>query len=272
VYHAAGHVSILSDEWPLLHAVNVVGTQNVVEACLRCGVKRLIHFSSIHALDLAPENGVVDESAPLVGADCHVPYSRSKADGERAVRAGIARGLDAVILNPTALIAPHDYRPSHQGQVLLALAQRRLPALVSGGFDWVDARDVAEAAMRAEASAPADRRYVLSGHWLSAQDLAETVQEITGVRAPRLVAPMSLVWSIAPLYTKLARVMRVRPLFTRVALEVLRSPCTMSHRRAAQALGYRPRPFNETLADTLQWFAESGRLARPLPQRSLEAV
>jgi dihydroflavonol-4-reductase len=272
VYHAAGHVSILDDEWPLLCAVNVEGARNVVEACLRCGVKRLIHFSSIHALELVPGGCFVDESAPLVKSTCLVPYSRSKAEGERAVRAGMARGLDAVVLYPTAMVGPHDYRPSHQGQFLLALARRRLPALVDGGFDWVDVRDVADGAIRAAESALVGARYLLSGHWVTAQDLAATVQRITGVRAPRLVAPRSVAWFVAPLFTKLARVMKVRPLFTRMALDALCSQFTASHERATQDLGYCPRPFQETLSASLKWFAESGQLARPLVGEPGEAL
>lgn len=59
------------------------------------------------------------------------------------------RGLDAVILAPTAIIGPYDFRPSHFGQLLLALAQGRMPALVVGEFDWVDARDAVAASLAA---------------------------------------------------------------------------------------------------------------------------
>ena len=180
VYHAAGYISLVSGEWSRLHAVNVVGTRNVVEACLRCGVRRLVHFSSIHAMDLNPERAQIDESTPLVAEGGVPPYSLSKAEGEREVQEGIANGLDAVILNPTAILGPHDYAPSHQGEVLLALARRMLPALVEGGFDWVDARDVAKGALSAAVRGTAGARYILSGHWVSVRELARLVGSITG--------------------------------------------------------------------------------------------
>jgi dihydroflavonol-4-reductase len=66
VYHLAAHISILKEDWPLLKSVNIVGTRNVVEACLRCGVRRLIYFSSIHTVTQKPENIPVDETRPLV--------------------------------------------------------------------------------------------------------------------------------------------------------------------------------------------------------------
>jgi dihydroflavonol-4-reductase len=276
VYHCAGYVSILEDEWPILHEINVLGTRNVVEACLQRGVRRLLHFSSIHALELTcEESGLVDESRSLVQSTSSSSYAFSKAEGEREVRRGCSRGLDAVILNPTAMIGPHDYRPSHQGQVLLWLAHGRLPALVNGGFDWVDVRDVVRGAMLAEARAPAGAKYLLSGHWVSARDLAATVEAVTGVRAPRFVCPMFLAQLAAPLFTVGAHLIGVRPLYTRVALDALslpRSGRTVSHQRAARELGYRPRAFRQTLLDTFEWLSETGRLSRPLSQLSPEVA
>jgi len=272
VYHAAGHISIQRDEWPLLHAINVLGTRHVVEACLHCGVERLVHFSSIHALDLTPDAAPVDESCPLVASAHGAPYSFSKAEGERAVGQGIARGLDAVILSPTAMLGPHDYKPSHQGQMLLALAHRRLPALVRGGFDWVDVRDVAEGALLARARAPAGVRYILSGRWASVRDLALAVEAVTGVRAPRLVCPMSVARMVAPLFTLLAPLVGARPIFTPMALDALRVGRNICHDRAHRELGYRARPLRQTLEDAYVWFAQAGRLGVALPQLPVEAA
>ena len=109
VYHLAANISLLMDEWPLLELVNVIGTRNVVEACLRSGVRRLVHFSSSHALVQEPMDIPVDESHPLVESQGCPPYDRSKAAGEKAVCKGIERGLDAIIIYPTAIIGPHDY-------------------------------------------------------------------------------------------------------------------------------------------------------------------
>ena len=258
VYHAAAQISLLPHEQPLLEATNVVGTRHVVEACLYCGVHRLVHFSSIHALVQEPLDIPVDESRPLAEARRHAPYDRSKAAGEKEVRKGIAQGLDAIILNPTAMIGPYDYRPSHFGEVLLSLSQRRLLALVEGGFDWVDVRDVVQGALRAEKRAPIGARYLLSGHWVSLRDLATTVEEITQVRAPWFVCPMWLARPVAPLATLLARTTGKRPLFTSVSLDVLRSNHEINHQRASRDLDYHPRAFRDTIADTFQWFEENG--------------
>ncbi|MBN1642348.1 MAG: NAD-dependent epimerase/dehydratase family protein [Anaerolineae bacterium] len=264
VYHAAGLVSIQPGQWAALHAVNVVGTRNVVQAAVACGVRRLIHFSSIHALDLDPARPWIDESTPLVSEGGGTAYSRSKAQGEREVRQGAAEGLETVILNPTAMLGPHDYRPSHQGEVLLALAQGKLPALVEGGFDWVDVRDVVAGAVHAETRAAPGAQYIVSGHWLSVRELADRVAAITGARVPAFTCPLSLAYLAAPLYTLVAQWLGVRPLFTEAALEALSANRTIRRSRAARDLGYQPRPLERTLVDTYKWFAQVGWLGQAL--------
>ncbi|MBM3148895.1 MAG: NAD-dependent epimerase/dehydratase family protein, partial [Chloroflexi bacterium] len=242
VYHLAARISLSMGDCPLVESINVVGTRNVVEACLRRGVRRLVHFSSIHALVQDPMDTPVDELRPLVESRRYPPYDRSKAAGEKEVRKGIQQGLDAIIINPTAVIGPYDYAPSHLGQALLTLARGKLPALVDGGFNWVDARDVVEGAMSAEKRAPTGAKYLLSGHWASMCDLATMVQEVVGVPAPRFVCPLWLAPVGTPFAAAYASITRTRPLYTRASLVAMRSNRNMSHEKAASELGYSPRP------------------------------
>lgn len=263
VYHLAACISLSMSDWPVLESVNVLGTRNVVEACLRAGVRRLVHFSSIHALVQEPMSVPVDESRAPAESPRYPPYDRSKAYAEVEVRRGIDKGLDAVIINPTAIIGPHDYQPSHFGEALLSLAQHRLPVMVTGGFDWVDVRDVVAGAMRAEEIAPAGSRYLLSGHWVSMRDIAAMVTEITGVPANRFVLPLWLAHVGAPFIQAISRLNGKRPLYTSVSLRALKSNRHISHERATRELDYQPRPFRETLVDTLRWFEENGQRIRP---------
>ncbi len=259
VYHLAACISLSMNDWPRLESVNVQGTRNVIEACLRTGVQRLVHFSSIHALAQEPLTSPVDESRPLTVSKRYPPYDRSKAVAEAEVRSAIENGLDAVIINPTAIIGPHDYQPSYFGEALLAMAQNRLPALVTGGFDWVDVRDVVAGAMRAEENAPAGARYLLSGHWVSMCDIAATVAEITGIPRRKFVCPLWLARLGAPVVQGISRINGKRPLYTSFSLRTLKSNRHISHEKASRELGYEPRPFRETLMDTLRWFKENGQ-------------
>ena len=261
VYHLAATISLSMNDWSSLEAVNVTGTSNVVDACLKCGVRRLVYFSSIHAMMQTPLETPVDERRPLVdGHDCP-PYDRSKAAGERAVREGIEQGLDTIILNPTAIIGPYDYQPSFLGEVLISLAKGKLPALIEGGFDWVDVRDVANAAIRAEKDAPMGAKYLLSGQWASVKELAGLIQSIWGTPAPRLTVPAWVARTGAPALTLYNQLTSSRQIYSSVSIKALcESNRQISHERASLELGYQPRPLRDTLVDTLRWFQATGLL------------
>jgi dihydroflavonol-4-reductase len=262
VYHLAASISIQTQDLPSMEAINVQGTRNVVEACLHCGVKRLIHLSSIHALEQEPLSTPIDEDRPRVGADSQYAYDRSKAAAETEVRSGIERGLNAVILNPTGIIGPYDFKPSYTGKALIALAEKRLPALVNGGFDWVDVRDVVTGMIQAEKLAAPGTNYLLSGYWRSLRQIAALVSDFSQTKAPRLTLPLELAYLGLPVIRWLSKLNRKEPLYTRFSLDVLKSNRQISHRRANSDLGYQPRPFEQTIFDTLEWF-ENHKYIRP---------
>jgi dihydroflavonol-4-reductase len=256
VFHLAARISIAPGDGALVEAINVGGTRNVVEACLGAGVKRLIHFSSIHALSPEPRSAVVDENRPLAEGSW-LPYDRSKAAAELEIRKGVERGLDAVTVNPTAVLGPHDYRPSQLGSVLLDLYRRRLPGLVDGGFDWVDVRDVVAGALAAADHGNRGERYLLGGARRSIAELASAVEKVTGSKAPRFVSPMWLARASAPFATGWARLTGRPARLTAESLHALRNHQQVSHEKAGRELGYRPRPLEDTVAATFDWFKEA---------------
>ena len=262
VYHLASSISIRMDNWDELQRVNVEGTRNVVEACLHCGVSKLVYFSSIHAYQQEPFGQPLDEDRPLLSDGNVPPYERSKAEAESIARQAPDRGLATVIIIPTAILGPYDFRPSYLGQALQLLARGRIPALVRGGYDWVDVRDVVAGAMQAERLGRSGARYILSGHWRSLRDVARVSAQVSGVPAPRFIVPIWLADLFQPVMAKLAQINGAQPLYTKAMLNAMRSNRKISHARATRELGYTPRPFEETLTDTLDWFiAHRGEIA-----------
>jgi len=264
VYHLAASVSFLRNQQDTLRSVNVLGTENAVQVCLENNA-RLLHVSSIHALEPCSSfEQLMDESCPLLSRSDGSPYDRSKSDSEHVVRDAIERGLDAVIVSPTSVIGPHDFRLSHQGEAIVAMANGSLLALVPGGFDWVDARDVVAAAIEAEHRAPRGARYLLSGHWATVRELSGLIEGFSGVPAPRFEVPRSLAYIAAPFITAWSQARKRRPLFTRFSLDTLSNARRVSHQKASHELDYQPRPLRRTLFDTLRWYETNGFLKRPL--------
>lgn len=251
VFHTVAIISLLGDQGGLVPAVNVGGARNAARAAFRQGVRRFVHFSSVHAFDMSDPGRPVTEDSPRPGAR-HAAYDRSKLAGERAVREVFAEGLDGVVLHPSGIVGPFDFRPSPMGGVLVDMAAGRLPMLIEGGFDWVDVRDVALGAIAAAERGGRGEGYVLSGSWCSVEDLARRMEAITGTRPPRLTCPMWLARAGGPfvdLWAKLGG----RPPYTSEYLAPLRGARDLLHEKAARDLGYSPRPLDETLRDFCSW-------------------
>ncbi len=255
VYHLASVISLSMDSWDEVYRVNVLGTRNIVDACLQSGVKRLVHVSSTHSRHPEPFDQILDEDRPLVTDQSLPPYDRSKALAELEIQKGLERGLDAVIIIPSAIVGPYDFRPSFVGEGLQLMQRGGLPALPTGGYNWVDARDVASGAICAAEKARVGSRYILSGHWHSIHDVAVMAAKVSGTRAPRFVIPLRVAELALPILEKVATLRGSQPLYTHAMLNALKSNRHISHAHATRDLGYSPRPILETLTDTLNWFA-----------------
>lgn len=257
VYHLAGIVTILSGNDDFLYQVNVEGTKNIVDACLKNNVKRLIYVSSVHALKEPPHGTVIDETCGY-NAECTIgSYGRSKTLASIEVLKGINKGLDAVLVCPSGVIGPYDYRISQMGHLIINFMKGDLKARVDGAYDFVDVRDVAEGLILARENGKRGESYLLSGEQISVQDLFFELEKLTGTKAPSLKVPLWLVKGvskISPLYYKLTG---KEPLFTSYSIDVINSNSKISYVKACNELGYSPRPIKESIQDSVEWIKEN---------------
>ena len=270
VYHLAAFISISGSHDGKVERINVDGVRNVAEAALAAGVRRLVHCSSVHAFNLYAGRAL-DETKPRAEGPPCAPYDRSKYAGERALREVIANGLDATIVNPTGIIGPFDYIPSRTGRTFVDLSHGRILAMPTGGFDFVDVRDVADALVAAATHGRTGENYLLPGTFVSARRLAIAWSKQAGVAAPRFTLPMALVRLAVPFAALAAKLTGEEPKVTHEALDTLDSRARVSGDKAAAELGYKRRSLDETLRDTHAWLVEAGRVPPRAGPRLLAA-
>ncbi len=252
VFHLAAIISIVGDPTGMVERVNVEGPRNSASVALEQGVRRFLHCSSVHAFDLERCGPSLDESGPpTVHADSPA-YDRSKRAGEENVRGVVSQGLDAVIVNPTGVIGPLDFGPSRLGELVSQFMNRKVPVGVSGGFDFVDVRDVVAGMISAVDRGRTGENYLLSGTRISVKELGLLVERASGARAPRLTIPLRMLGPLASFALRFERNMKM-PLFTPDSLHALRYSPAVSHRKAATELGYISRPIHETVNDLVAW-------------------
>jgi dihydroflavonol-4-reductase len=260
VYHLAGIISILPGKDHMLQAVNVIGTRNVIQAARSAGVRRLVYTSSIHALKRVPDGVLIDESIPFDIEHALNSYDSSKASASLDVLNAVQTGMDAVIVCPTGVIGPYDFRRSELGQLILDCVDLKPMLYVDGAYDFVDVRDVAQGLILAGEKGRCGESYILSGERIEVLDIIKIVQEILGRRLFSLKIPFSMARftaNLTPLYYRLSH---VKPRFTSYSLATITSNSFISHNKAHLELGYHPRPLRESLTDTVKWFIKYKRI------------
>lgn len=269
VYHLAACISMQPGDLEKLMVVNVEGTRNVIGACLSEGVATLVYFSTVHALDQQPldrevteENALLDQRQGGSGA-----YEYSKAQAERLVREVDSTALGTRIIYPSAVIGPNDFKLSLIGQALLKMAHGQLPALIEGGYDWVDARDVCWGAVEAAEKGVDKDRFILSGHYRSISEVAAEITNLTGTPAPRFTSPAWLAKLFLPAMGAWQRLRGEAAIYTRDSLSALCSNKNISHARATEELAYQSRSFHRSMQDAMRGYSANRQLEVTLNDR-----
>ncbi|MDX2442457.1 MAG: NAD-dependent epimerase/dehydratase family protein [Bacteroidales bacterium] len=255
VFHLAAQISIGKTDLKQLLKVNVEGTENVIKACQKGSVKRMVHFSSIHALNPGHPEAVMDENN-AVSLESSSPYERTKAMAEKmAIDTAQSNGLEIIIVNPTAVIGPLDYEPSYLGQFLIRLVKGKIPGLIEGGYNWVDVRDVAQGAISAAKNGRNGEKYILSGSWVNLSDLTQLAGKASNKILKLPMFPGILARIGLPFLQIWARINKQHPLYTLEALDILKNGNrNISHNKASEELNYTSRPMLITLKDTYKWY------------------
>jgi dihydroflavonol-4-reductase len=179
VFHAAGVVDYWNQGSERMYQVNVEGTRNVMEACLRSGVERVVHTSSTAAMGIHPDV-VVDESYKFNVKPERFIYGHSKFLAEEIVFDYIRRGLPAVIVNPTTVIGPRDIRKVSSGMVVEVVKHCVPPLIPPGGINIVPICDTAQGHIEAAIKGRIGERYILGGENMSHAQLYRTIANVVG--------------------------------------------------------------------------------------------
>lgn len=258
--HAAGLIRLGYHFEQEVYDVNFTGTQIVLKLAKEWGIKKVIHFSSIEVFDPQPLDQPIDELSHFVGNQA-VFYGQTKRDGHRLAVEAAQLGQDVVVVCPTSVIGPPDFTPSKLGQAILDIYKGKIFAMVAGGFNFVDVRDVANGAILAIEKGKSGETYILGGGDYTIRQLGDMVLKLKGTR--RRLTQLSMFWANVglPFVKGYAWLSGRPPLYDKVYIDILqKSNPKVSSRKAQNELGFQSRPLEETLKDTLAWFKQTGRL------------
>ena len=258
VFHSAAFVAVEKIQEDLMHKINVEGSRSIATAAVESGVKKIVHFSSVHAFEQQPTSEPLVEARPLVTDPKALPYDRTKAEAQKVVLGYRDQGLEVNVIHPTGIIGPYDFKPSRMGEVLRDIANGNMPFAINNGFNWVDVRDVAKSAVNCVDMGVDGQNYILPGHWASIPHLSTLIKQITGNRTHLVSVPFWMAYLALPFASISSRISGKRPSFSRGSLKALAIQCrnipgTLSN----EHLEHQARPLEETIDDTVSWLKEN---------------
>lgn len=259
VFHAAAYYPRHSLDMAGSLRDAVTGMRNVLNAAALTRVDRLVYTSTLTTVGPPSEAGhLSDERDFYLPGSTGSAYFESKWAMEAELWRAIAKGLPAVIVNPTAVFGPWDVKPA-TGEILLNVAKGYLPIWLDLDVNVVDARDVGLGQVLAAERGQLGHRYILGGENLSLREALTIVAQEAGVNPPRWQTRLGLVKTLVSIGEALGRIPGVQPLPLE-HFKTLQEWRALDTSKAHQELGLQPRPFEDTVRDTLAWFKAHGYL------------
>ena len=258
VFHSAAFVAVEKIQEDLMHKINVEGSRSIATAAVESGVKKMVHFSSVHAFEQQPTSESLVEARPLVTDPKALPYDRTKAEAQKVVLGYRDQGLEVNVIHPTGIIGPYDFKPSRMGEVLRDITNGNMPFAINNGFNWVDVRDVVKSAVNCVDMGVDGQNYILPGHWASIPHLSTMIKRITGNRTHLVSVPFWMAYLALPFASVSSRISGKRPSFSRGSLQALAIQCkNIPGTLANEHLDHQPRPLLDTIDDTVSWLTQN---------------
>jgi dihydroflavonol-4-reductase len=263
-FHVAASYHLWLRDYKPMYATNVEGTRNVIEAAGKVGCRRIVYTSTVGCIGLPRiVNTVVvpaDEFRIVSEDQLTSHYKRSKWQAEEVAVKLAREALPVVIVNPSAPIGPRDVKPTPTGRVIVDFLNRKLPAYLETGLNWIHVRDVAIGHILAAENGRLGDRYILGnaqGNWTLKQTLA-ALEEITGIPAPKIKIPRWVALTAADISEKISFITGKTPRIPMAGVRMAEHKMWYNPAKAMRELDLPQTPVKQALADAVEWFRANG--------------
>ena len=263
-FHTAASYHLWLPDYKPMYETNVEGTCNVIEAASQTSCHRIVYTSTVGCIGLPKEvNGqlVPSTEADLADVkDLANDYKRSKWEAEIIAAKFARQGVPVVIVNPSAPVGPGDLKPTPTGQIIVDFLNRKLPAYLETGLNWVHVRDVAIGHILAAEKGVVGERYILGnsqGNLTMEQTLA-LLEDITGIPAPKTKIPHWVATTAAYVNEGISFFTKRPPKAPLAGVRMAKHKMWFNPTKAIAELGLPQTPVKQAFADAVAWFRTNG--------------
>lgn len=266
VYHCAAMISFVPSEANKMLQINEIGTENLVNASLLVGIKKLVHLSSIAAIGREQYGKAINEKTKWQTDKLNSNYAKSKYAAEMQVWRGIAEGLNAAIINPSVILGSGFWESG--STEIFNLYGKGFPFYTDGANGFVDVRDVAKLTISLMESDITRERFLVSAENLRFQQVFNLISTKAGVKAPsfKINALLSgLAWR---LIWVLSKITGKTPSITKESVQSALGTNHYDNQKSVAAFDFTYTPIQKTIKETVTQFLEAqkeGGKAKVLP-------
>lgn len=258
IYHLAGKVSFAYDGAIQMNKIHVEGTRLLAQAAKENKVKNFILASSSGTSAISADGEITDETYPQpIEILTKWSYYASKYYQEKTARQIFKdKGERLVILNPSLLLGSGDERLSST-KVVLDFMAKKLPITPTGGLNFVDARDAANAFFNALDKGRHGERYLLGAVNWKVSEFFGRLERLSGVSAPVFKVPKAVAIAGSNFISSLYKTFDKPAPFEASEVEMGEYFWYFDSSKAAEELNFTTREPAETLQDTIKYLREN---------------
>jgi dihydroflavonol-4-reductase len=267
-FHVAASYFLWMRDYAPMYETNVNGTRNVLEAAATAGCSRIVYTSTVGCIGLPkPFQGRIipsDEATPVSESQMKNPYKHSKWQAEQIAFEFVRKGVPIVIVNPSGPIGPRDSKPTPTGQMIVDFLNRKMPAYIDTGLNWVHVRDVAVGHILAAKEGRVGERYILGneeGNW-TMKHTFEVLEEVSGVPSPKRQIPHWVAIAAGHVNETFSRITGIPPKVPLAGARMGGYKMWFNPGKAIRELGLPQTPPKEAFAEAVEWYRKNGRVFR----------
>lgn len=259
LFHLAASYTFWAPDSADIYKANVKGTENIMSAARKTGIKKIVYTSSEGTLKIVGKHTPGNEAELANPDDLPGGYKMSKCQAEILSLKMCQEGLLLVVVNPTTPIGAYDIKPTPTGKIIVDFLNRKMPACADAGLNVVDVEDVTKGHILAMKKGRVGERYILENKNLTLRQLFDIMERLTGIKAPRITIPLWTALAVAYVDEFVnGRILKKYPGIPVAAVKAARKYRHFDCSKAINELGLPQTPVEESLEKAIIWFTNNG--------------